>query len=254
MQRPQITEIQLRMDCNGCVQKIKKALSGINGIYDLYIDFPQQKITVIGWADQEKIAKAIKKTRKTATICSPAEPEESPYQPPEPGPAPDGYAPAPDSAQQPPPAEVTPDEIPPQEEPPEDTSPPEATIPTDNKVSQKSENIPGAKDVGKVHAIHQYPPYYGNRFDSGHNYVGCWNRYHNSTIYSQEPSSSMYLPHSHCNAYKPSASVTEYEYIRSPPRHPYYSRMEYYSGDYQSGNANITSIFSDENPNACRMI
>lgn len=31
MQKPQVTEIQVRIDCNGCVQKIKKALHGING-------------------------------------------------------------------------------------------------------------------------------------------------------------------------------------------------------------------------------
>lgn len=98
------------MDCNGCVQKIKKALYGINGepkekkqkkesiffihfflsffpyfllllefscsfagIYDIYIDFPQQKLTIIGWAEPERIMKAIKKTRKIATICSDSE-------------------------------------------------------------------------------------------------------------------------------------------------------------------------------------
>ncbi|CAI9118995.1 OLC1v1020645C4 [Oldenlandia corymbosa var. corymbosa] len=74
MEKPRVTEIQVRMDCNGCVQKIKKALHGINGICELYIDFPQQKITIIGWADPEKIVKAIKKTRKTAIICSHSEP------------------------------------------------------------------------------------------------------------------------------------------------------------------------------------
>ncbi|CAK9318493.1 unnamed protein product [Citrullus colocynthis] len=73
LEKPRITEIKVRMDCNGCVQKIKKALYGINGIYDIYIDFPQQKLTVIGWAEPERIMKAIKKTRKIATICSESE-------------------------------------------------------------------------------------------------------------------------------------------------------------------------------------
>ncbi|KAE9594934.1 putative heavy metal-associated domain, HMA [Lupinus albus] len=30
-QKPRIIEIHVRMDCNGCVQKVKKALNGING-------------------------------------------------------------------------------------------------------------------------------------------------------------------------------------------------------------------------------
>lgn len=31
MQKPQVTEIKVRMDCNGCVQKIKKALQVVSG-------------------------------------------------------------------------------------------------------------------------------------------------------------------------------------------------------------------------------
>ncbi|KAG7029001.1 Heavy metal-associated isoprenylated plant protein 28 [Cucurbita argyrosperma subsp. argyrosperma] len=73
LEKPKILEIKVRMDCNGCVQKIKKALYGINGIYDIYIDFPQQKLTIVGWADPDRIMKAIKKTRKIATICSESE-------------------------------------------------------------------------------------------------------------------------------------------------------------------------------------
>ncbi|XP_031114025.1 heavy metal-associated isoprenylated plant protein 36-like [Ipomoea triloba] len=69
LEKPRITEVQVRMDCNGCVQKIKKALHGINGIYEVYIDFPDQKITIVGRADPEKIVKAIKKSRKSAVIC-----------------------------------------------------------------------------------------------------------------------------------------------------------------------------------------
>ncbi|QHO37671.1 heavy metal-associated isoprenylated plant protein 25 isoform X3 [Arachis duranensis] len=83
LQKPRVTEVHVRMDCQGCVQKIKKALSGINGIYDLYIDYPQQKITIIGWADPEKILKAIKKTRKIATISNIDLPTDVPQPPPQ---------------------------------------------------------------------------------------------------------------------------------------------------------------------------
>ncbi|KAF7813529.1 heavy metal-associated isoprenylated plant protein 5-like [Senna tora] len=257
MQKPQITEIQVRMDCNGCVQKMKKALNGINGIYDLYIDFPQQKMTIVGWADPEKIVKAIKRTRKTATICSHVEPMEPPSQPPEPEPE-ENNAPALEPTQQSP-AEAPLPQADPQSEPPKDTPPPEqpppeATVPTENNAGQQSQSIPGTKDVGKVHEIYRYPPNYANRFSSGHNYVGCWDKYHNSPAFPQEPPPPIYVTHSY-NTYKPSPYVTEYEYVRSPPRHySRHSQMEYYSGDYQNGNGNITSIFSDENPNACTIV
>ncbi|GJX31054.1 heavy metal-associated domain, HMA containing protein [Tanacetum coccineum] len=81
MEKTQVTEIQVRIDCNGCVQKIKKALLSINGINDVYIDIPQQKLRIIGWADHEKIIKAIKKTRKIVSICLETEPSPATEQP-----------------------------------------------------------------------------------------------------------------------------------------------------------------------------
>ncbi|XP_068332618.1 leucine-rich repeat extensin-like protein 3 isoform X1 [Pyrus communis] len=166
MEKPRVTEIHVRMDCNGCVQKIKKALHGINGIYELYIDFPQQKLTIIGWADPEKIVKAIKKTRKIATICSHTEQQTDPAaQPPEQ--APENGAPAPEVAN-PPPAEAPPpaDAAPPAEaaslaEPPRESPPPQQPAPepaTPTPVA--AETNPGQqihhqrpRDVGEVHTI-----------------------------------------------------------------------------------------------------
>ncbi|XP_028553275.1 copper transport protein CCH isoform X2 [Dendrobium catenatum] len=71
--KAQVTEFFVRMDCNGCVQKIKRALHNLDGIYEVYIDVAHQKLTVVGRVEPEKIVKAIKKTRKIATICTPAE-------------------------------------------------------------------------------------------------------------------------------------------------------------------------------------
>ncbi|XP_027339299.1 early nodulin-75-like [Abrus precatorius] len=258
-QKPRVTEIHVRMDCNGCVQKIKKALSGINGIYDLYIDFPQQKITIIGWTDPEKIVKAIKKTRKIATICN-IEPTESPSQLPELSssqpkePEPEGNA-QPSEATQPQPTETPPVQAGPQEEPPKDTSPheqpPHETTPSpthtpaEDNPNQQSPSTPRTKDVGEVHVIYHNPPNHGNRFGPAHNFVGHWGqRYHNIPTFLQEPPQPVYVTHSY-NTYRPSPYVTEYEYARSPPRHTHY---------YQNGNGNITSMFSDENPNACRIV
>ncbi|CAK9138938.1 unnamed protein product [Ilex paraguariensis] len=262
--KPRVTEILVRMDCNGCVQKIKKALHGINGIYDLYIDFPQQKLTIIGWADPEKIVKAIKKTRKTATICSHTEPTEPPPQPTEP--SPEGGAPAPESAN-PPPAEAPPAEAAQPAEPPKDPPPPENPPPEQKPSPAAPDATPsqpaqpsGPKEVEKVHVIYQHPPDfgyrygYGNSYGQGHNRQ--WNTYTNGPGFRQEPAPPVYVTHSY-STFKPSPHVTEYSHVQSPPRYTHYSRQEHYSEDYHhgnNGNGNISSMFSDENPNACRIV
>lgn len=247
------------------------------GIYDLYIDIPQQKLTIIGWADPEKILKAIKKTRKIATICSHTEPTEPPpAQAPEQ--APDGGAPAPDAAN-PPPAEAPPTEAAPPAEPPKDPPPPppenppqQTTAPLmapEANTSQPAPNPSGQKDGGEVHVIYHHPPEYGYRYGYGHGHGGHRHTQHiNGQGLQQEPPQPISVTHSY-NTYKPSPYVTEYEYVRSPPsvagyeyvrsppRHTYNSRMDRYSEDYRNGNnpnGNITSMFSDENPNACRIM
>ncbi|CAJ1963316.1 unnamed protein product [Sphenostylis stenocarpa] len=214
-QKPRVTEIQVRMNCNGCVQKIKQAISGINGIYDFYIDFPQQKITIIGWADPEKIVKAIKKTRKMVTICN-IEPIESPSQPEEPSSQPTEPEPKENAAQAlkaTQPEEIPPTRASPREEPLKDTppleQPPEATPSQTHAENNLNQQSPRTKDVGEVHAIHHNPSTFGNRFGSGHSYVGhCGDRYHNSPTFHQEPPQPVYVAHSY-NSYRPSPYVPE---------------------------------------------
>ncbi|CAL0300938.1 unnamed protein product [Lupinus luteus] len=260
LQKPRVIEMHVRMDCNGCVQKVKKALNGINGIYDIYIDFPQQKISIIGWADPEKVVKAIKKTRKMATICNIEQPDESPSQPPEP----EG------NAQPPPSTETPPPQARPSEEPPKDSlqceqPQPEAKVTqsqatNENNARHESPSTSGIKDVGEVHVIQHHPSNYG----FGHSYIIAHkdntNRYHNGPVFLNEPPDQpVYVSQSY-NTYRQSRYVTEYEYARSPPRHHYSHNdlVEYYSKDcyyqHHNGNGNITSIFSDENPNACRIV
>lgn len=309
LEKPRVTEIQVRMDCNGCVQKIKKALHGINGIYDIYIDFPQQKITIIGWADPEKIVKAIKKTRKIATICSHV--EATPARPTEP--QPEGGDPPPESAN-PPPPDAPPTETALPTEPPKDPPPPETPPPDAAAAPQPTEGqqppASGAKDVEEVHVVYHHPPDYGYRYGYGPNpqYVQAYSSHMNNYPtpngpgFRHEPPQPIHVSHSY-NTYKPSPYVTEYEYVRPPPQYTHFSRpqppqythysrpeppqyvhysrtepttqymhysrpepsqymhhnrMEQYSEDYyhssNNGNGNITSIFSDENPNACRIV
>ncbi|KAG2721362.1 hypothetical protein I3760_02G079400 [Carya illinoinensis] len=263
LEKPRVTEIQVRMDCNGCVQKIKKALHGINGIYDFYIDFSQQKLTIIGWADPEKIVKALKKTRKIATICSHMVPTEPPAPPTEQAPQ-EGGGPAPD-APNPPPPEVQPaepapppdprkDPPAPPENPPADTAPPPGV--PDNNVSQPTGKPTGPKDVGEVHVIYRHPPDHGYKYNYSQGYSGDQHKYHTGQGLPQEPPQPMYVTHNY-NTYRPSPYVTEYEYVQSPPRRIHYNRMDHYSDDNHnnnSSNVNIISIFSEENPNACRIM
>ncbi|XP_065863735.1 pollen-specific leucine-rich repeat extensin-like protein 1 [Euphorbia lathyris] len=267
LEKPRVTEIQVRMDCNGCVHKIKKALHGINGIYDTYIDFPQQKLTVIGWADPEKIVKAIRKTRKIATICSHTEPTDQPGNTQSGEPPQEGAAAAPPPAGEtanPPPAEAPPAETaaapaePPKDPPPPEEKPAPSPVAAETNANQ-SQQPSGPKDVGEVHVIyHHQPPDYGYRYGYGYtqNYSGGqWNRFPNGHGPPPEPQQPVYVTHSY-NTHRPSPYVTEYEYIHSPPPRTVHSRTDQYSGDYHENtrNGNITSIFSDENPNACRII
>ncbi|MED6219429.1 hypothetical protein PIB30_035733 [Stylosanthes scabra] len=272
LQKPRVTEVHVRMDCNGCIQKIKKALSGINGIYDLYIDYTQQKITIIGWADPDKILKAIKKTRKIATIChielptdesqpppeEAAEPEPSQSQPTKQSEPEVNSEKAPESAQEEPP--------PLPEEPMKGAPQTDVTVSSPRPAENPPPRTPDTRGVGEVHVMHQHQPYnYGNRYDFGHNYVGhsdryrCQNTNSRPMFLAEPPQQHVHVTHSY-NAYMPSPYVTEYEYVRSPPRYTHYNRMEYYTRDYNhscyngNGNGNITSMFSDENPNSCRIV
>ncbi|KAF6152452.1 hypothetical protein GIB67_035520 [Kingdonia uniflora] len=248
LEKPRVTVILVRMDCNGCVQKIKKALHGINGIYDHYIDLPKQKLTVVGWADPERIVKAIRKTRKIVTICSHTEltnPSESPTEP----------APEPANA---PPAESPPPEATPPTEPPKDPPPPE------NPTQEVAAPTPvvtesfGPKDVEEVHVIHHHTSDYDYGY-SGQYGHGYWNNHSKSHWLQPEPRPYPPVMSHNYNTYKPSPYISEYEYPgSSPPRQPHYNRMEHYSEEYHSrGNgdgSNITSMFSEENPNACTIV
>ncbi|KAK4433891.1 Heavy metal-associated isoprenylated plant protein 23 [Sesamum alatum] len=297
MEKPRITEIKVRMDCNGCVHKIKKALHGITGIYDLYVDFPQQKITIVGWADPAKIVKAIKKTRKTAIICSHTEQSDEPaaVAPPENGtPEASGEAPPPPPPEStnPPPEQPPAEAAPPaeaQKEPPPPATPPPTqpeNPPTEAKLSQESDNDPPSqssqsskpREHEEIHVIYHHPPDYGYRYAYGHYVQNDNNRQWNANAYPTgpgfrveppqppqppqppHPPQPVYVTHSY-NTYRPSPYTTEYAYPQSPPGYSYYSRPDNYNHVYYggsngngNGNGNITSMFGEENPNACTIV
>ncbi|KAK7387942.1 hypothetical protein VNO78_22741 [Psophocarpus tetragonolobus] len=250
-----VTEIQVRVDCNGCAQKIKKALNGIPGIHDLRVDIRRQKVTIVGWADPEQVVKAIKKTKKNATICSsieltnPSKPTQSETK--ENAPFPNATSPPPAQTSTPTTAQASPPPASPPSEPRE--PPPEATPhkPTQRNATGQWQNIV-TQELEQVHVTHHLPNNV-NRFSSGYNHAEHWQRYHNGPVFLQEPSQSLYVTHSY-NTYMPSSYVTEYEYVRSPSQHTHYNCIEDYSRDYQNDNVSIASMFSDDNPNACCIV
>ncbi|XP_027164759.1 extensin-1-like [Coffea eugenioides] len=276
LEKPRVTEIQVRMDCNGCVQKIKKALLGISGVYELYIDFPQQKITIIGCADPEKIVKAIKKTRKTAIICSHTEPPDPQAQPSDPDNQGEGTAPGvrptllnksllpllhqkAHQLKRASPAEAPKDPPPPAESPKPDAAEAPASKPVhpqDQKMLKRFSLFrpePPAPALAPAPApappptyvTHSYNTHRASPYVTGYEYIRPPPQYTHSTRPEsyQQPQYSVHYS-------RPAESYP------LPPQYTHYSRPERYREDYHygnNGNGNITSVFSDENPNACRI-
>ncbi|PKA58402.1 Heavy metal-associated isoprenylated plant protein 26 [Apostasia shenzhenica] len=214
LEKAQVTELYVRMDCNGCVQRIKRALHGLEGVYEVYIDITQQKLTVVGRAAPEKIIKAVKKTRKTATICSDASASNGPSSS-EPAPA-TSTEPKADTEQA-----STADREPPAA-PPENPPPAPETKEADPASPAEDAN----KDVDQedIRMVHHYP--HGN-FVYREHWINAY----------REPFPH-YVTHSY-NSYRPSASIAR--------------RPEVY-GDGYNGGGQIASLFSDENPNACSIV
>ncbi|KAL2503790.1 Heavy metal transport/detoxification superfamily protein [Abeliophyllum distichum] len=56
--------LKVRMDCEGCVLKVKRALSAVKGAKSVEIDLKNQKASVTGFVDPKKVLKAAKATGK----------------------------------------------------------------------------------------------------------------------------------------------------------------------------------------------
>ncbi|CAI0444824.1 unnamed protein product [Linum tenue] len=56
------------MDCPGCKAKIQKALQKLDGVNNIDIDMEMQKVTVMGYADQETVLKAVRRTGRRAEL------------------------------------------------------------------------------------------------------------------------------------------------------------------------------------------
>lgn len=54
------------MDCEGCVRRIQRAISKLEGVDKLDIDMENQKVTVTGYVDQRKVLKVVRRTGRKA--------------------------------------------------------------------------------------------------------------------------------------------------------------------------------------------
>ncbi|KAL6850040.1 hypothetical protein ACP4OV_020667 [Aristida adscensionis] len=214
---PRITELHVRMDCHGCEHKIKKTLSAIDGVSEVYVDQANHKITVVGIAEPERIVKAIRKTKRVPTICSHTDPSAE-AQPPPPPPA-EGEAP-------PPPADAPP--------PAAEAAPPAEPAPENNKEAPPAADAAPATDGATViHTVYEdpYREHWANQHGDmygayGVKYVDAAPYYHATQSYSH---------------LRPIPYMAEYGCVGSPARG---------KGD----GSQITSMFSDENPNACSIV
>ncbi|KAJ8543718.1 hypothetical protein K7X08_025336 [Anisodus acutangulus] len=61
-------ELKVRMDCDGCQLKVKNALSSMSGVKSVEINRKQQKVTVTGYVEANKVLKKANSTGKKAEI------------------------------------------------------------------------------------------------------------------------------------------------------------------------------------------
>lgn len=64
----QTVEMKVKIDCDGCERKVKKALSSMSGVKRVDIDRKTQKVTVSGYVEENKVLKKANSTGKRAEL------------------------------------------------------------------------------------------------------------------------------------------------------------------------------------------
>eukprot|EP00262_Sarcandra_glabra_P003468 TRINITY_DN1419_c0_g2_i1.p1 TRINITY_DN1419_c0_g2~~TRINITY_DN1419_c0_g2_i1.p1 ORF type:complete len:169 (+),score=12.73 TRINITY_DN1419_c0_g2_i1:45-509(+) len=63
----QTVEIKVKIDCEGCARKVKKAVAGMKGVTTADVDAKLHKLTVVGYVDPNKVLERVKwRTGKAA--------------------------------------------------------------------------------------------------------------------------------------------------------------------------------------------
>ncbi|XP_023553214.1 heavy metal-associated isoprenylated plant protein 45-like [Cucurbita pepo subsp. pepo] len=63
-----IVELLVHMDCNGCEDRVRRAISKIEGVDSLEIDMDKQKVTVTGYVEERKVLKKVRGTGRKAEL------------------------------------------------------------------------------------------------------------------------------------------------------------------------------------------
>ncbi|KAK6146544.1 hypothetical protein DH2020_020413 [Rehmannia glutinosa] len=62
----QTVELKVRMCCTGCERVVKEAIHKLRGVDSVEVDLEMEKVTVIGYADRNKVLKAVRRAGKRA--------------------------------------------------------------------------------------------------------------------------------------------------------------------------------------------
>ncbi|RWR94857.1 heavy metal-associated isoprenylated plant protein 21-like protein [Cinnamomum micranthum f. kanehirae] len=62
----QTVELKVKMDCDGCVRKVKNAVTYMKGVKTVDVNQKQSRVTVTGHVDPNKVLKRVKRTGKRA--------------------------------------------------------------------------------------------------------------------------------------------------------------------------------------------
>uniref|UniRef100_A0A7N0USK3 HMA domain-containing protein n=1 Tax=Kalanchoe fedtschenkoi TaxID=63787 RepID=A0A7N0USK3_KALFE len=74
-----VVELLVQIDCKGCEDRVRKAISELDGVGTLEIDLDSQKVTVTGYLDQREVLKAARRAVRKAEFWP--SPYDSQYHP-----------------------------------------------------------------------------------------------------------------------------------------------------------------------------
>ncbi|KAK7352019.1 hypothetical protein VNO80_17434 [Phaseolus coccineus] len=65
----QTVEVKVKMDCEGCERKVRKAVEGMKGVNQVEVDRKANKVTVVGYVEASKVvARIAHRTGKKAEL------------------------------------------------------------------------------------------------------------------------------------------------------------------------------------------
>ncbi|CAK9144762.1 unnamed protein product [Ilex paraguariensis] len=62
----QTVEIKVKMDCDGCVRKVRNSVTSMKGVKSVDVNQKQSKVTVSGYVEPKKVLNKVKSTGKRA--------------------------------------------------------------------------------------------------------------------------------------------------------------------------------------------